>query len=250
MGQKGRSTGVWRLSTGYQEATPHLTFESQVFLSSRCLLSLLLIAVLAPLPAQAREESATARYIRSVAGTKAAERYTAFIEASAKRWKLDPLLVARVIRLESEFNPREVSHVGAIGLMQVMPFHFARRGIPAKKRMDPATNIDLGCRLLAWYTKRMELTYPGLGPEALLHRALVAYNMGPKGVSRGVYRSRYSEIILSKYLKGSPRDTSGTQPEAALPVPSASASLEPQMATIPDLAAPLPPAQALGFQVP
>lgn len=215
----------------------------------RFFLPLFLIFLLAPLPVQAKEESATARYIRSVAGAAVAARYTAFIEASAKRWKLDPLLVARVIRLESEFNPREVSHVGAIGLMQVMPFHFDRRRIPPKKRMDPAINIDLGCRILAWYTQRMALSYPGLSPEALLHRALVAYNMGPKGVSRGVYRSRYSEIILTRYLTAPPRETSSSQPESLLAAPTASPSPEPLVASEPELAG-KSPGQELGFQVP
>lgn len=215
----------------------------------RCFLPLVLICLLAPLPAQAKEDSATARYIRSVAGAAVAARYSAFIEASAKRWKLDPLLVARVIRLESEFNPREVSHVGAIGLMQVMPFHFDRRRIPPKKRIDPATNIDLGCRLLAWYTQRMALSYPGLSPEALLHRALVAYNMGPKGVSRGIYRSRYSEIILSRYLTEPPSEMPSSKPENPLAVLTSSPSADPLAAGEPALAA-KSPGQELGFQVP
>jgi soluble lytic murein transglycosylase-like protein len=138
-------------------------------------------------------------YIRSVAGSVAAARYTPVIERSAARWHLDPVLVARVIRLESSFKPREVSRVGAIGLMQVMPCHFAHRGIPRARRFDPATNIDLGCHLLAWYLRRMTLTYRGLDANALTHRALVAYNMGPQAVSRGIYRSRYSRIILASY---------------------------------------------------
>lgn len=206
------------------------------------------------LPTQAAEESATAKYVRAVAGPAAAARYTAFIEKSAARWNLDPLLVARVIRLESEFKPREVSHVGAIGLMQVMPFHFTRKGIPPKKRMDPATNIELGCHLLSWYIKRMDLSYPGLSPEALFHRTLVAYNMGPKAVSRGIYRSRYSEIILSRYLTEPPRETASSRPESPLLDLAASASLEPAIPpaevaqAVPPV--PLPPPTPPGFQEP
>jgi soluble lytic murein transglycosylase-like protein len=143
----------------------------------------------------------TYQYIKSVAGEAKAKRYAWHVEQAAKKWKLDPLLVARVIRLESEYNPYEVSHVGARGLMQVMPFHFTRRGIPRSKWFDTATNLDLGCRILAWYIDSMEAQYPGLDPSSVNHRALVAYNMGPRAVvSRGIYRSRYSEIIMKRYL--------------------------------------------------
>ncbi|MNY03786.1 Membrane-bound lytic murein transglycosylase C precursor [compost metagenome] len=169
-------------------------------------LALGLILAVTSLPTLARaaapeNPNPTYQYIKSVAGEAKAKRYAWHIEKAAKKWKLDPLLVARVIRLESSFNPREVSHVGAHGLMQVMPFHFTRRGIPRSKWFDTATNLDLGCRILAWYLDRMEAQYPGLDPRALNHRALVAYNMGPRAVvSRGIYRSRYSEIIMKRYL--------------------------------------------------
>lgn len=153
-------------------------------------------------PAAAAENlNPTYQYIKSVAGEAKAKRYAWHVEQAAKKWKLDPLLVARVIRLESEYHPREVSHVGAHGLMQVMPFHFTRRGIPRSRWFDTATNLELGCHILAWYLQRMEAQYPGLDPRALNHRALVAYNMGPRAVvSRGIYRSRYSEIIMKRYL--------------------------------------------------
>lgn len=166
-------------------------------------LGLLLATTSLPTMALAAAENSnpTYQYIKSVAGEAKAKRYAWHVEQAAKKWKLDPVLVARVIRLESEFNPREVSHVGAHGLMQVMPFHFSRRGIPRTKWFDTATNLDLGCRILAWYLERMNAQYPGLDPRAINHRALVAYNMGPRAVvSRGIYRSRYSEIIMKRYL--------------------------------------------------
>lgn len=166
-------------------------------------LALLLAATSLPTAARAAAENPnpTYQYIKSVAGEAKAKRYAWHVEKAAKKWKLDPLLVARVIRLESSFNPREVSHVGAHGLMQVMPFHFTKQGIPRAKWFDTAINLDLGCRILAWYLDRMEARYPGLDPRAINHRALVAYNMGPRAVvSRGIYRSRYSEIIMKRYL--------------------------------------------------
>jgi len=188
--------------------------------SALCLLSLSTIpSALAAEPAAAANPNPTYQYIQSVAGVTAAKRYAWHIEQAAKKYNLDPLLVARVIRLESSYNAREVSSVGAIGLMQVMPFHFQRRGIPRSKWMDPKTNLDLGCRILAWYKDRMDRLYPNLDPLALRHRALVAYNMGPRAVvSRGIYRSRYSEIIMKHYTPSMPDQVAkagGTDPKKA-----------------------------------
>lgn len=167
------------------------------------------------LAAPSASANPTFRYIQSVAGLKAAQRYAWPVEQAAKKYKLDPLLVARLIRLESSFNPREVSPVGAIGLMQVMPFHFTRRGIPRAKWMETKTNLELGCHIFAWYKERMDRLYPNLDQAALRHRALVAYNMGPRAVvSRGIYRSRYSEIIMKHYDPRGPKQQAPAKPGA------------------------------------
>lgn len=184
----------------------------KLFVLALCLVSMTMPA----LAAQAAPNlNPTFQYVQSVAGLNAAKRYAWPIEQAAKKYKLDPLLVARVIRLESSYNPREVSHVGAVGLMQVMPFHFKHRGIPRSKWMETTTNLDLGCRILSWYKERMDRLYPNLDPMALRHRALVAYNMGPRAVvSRGIYRSRYSEIIMKHYNPLAPATPGKAKPDA------------------------------------
>lgn len=181
-------------------------------------------------PAPTANPNPTYQYIQSVAGVTAAKRYAWHIEQAAKKYHLDPVFVARIIRLESSFNPRSVSHVGAVGLMQVMPFHFKHRGIPRSKWMETKTNLDLGCKILAWYKERMARLYPGLDPRALRHRALVAYNMGPRAVvSRGIYRSRYSEIIMKHYT---PRGMQDAAIAKADPKKAAAEALnQPQNAT-------------------
>lgn len=114
-----------------------------------------------------------------------ARYYAPLIERAAKKHGLPPTLVARVAWHESNFKPRLVSHAGARGLMQVMPFHFKR----GQSWKDPATNLDVGCGVLKSYLKRFDGDW---------HRALTAYCYGPRIVSRGKYRSRYSKAILAR----------------------------------------------------
>lgn len=161
----------------------------------------LLMLFFASIPVSAgSEEREVFRYIQSLKGTEAARRIAPLIVDSSKRHGLNPLLIANVMRVESDFYPKEVSSAGALGLMQVMPCHFESHGIPRSRRFDPKTNIELGCRIYAYYQKMMSKRYPGLNEQALRHRTLVAYNMGPRAVvSRGIYRSRYSQVILNYY---------------------------------------------------
>jgi len=58
-------------------------------------------------------------------------------------------LVKAIIRRESAFNPRARSRVGAIGLMQLMPFNARKVGLREADLWDPTKNILGGTRLLA-----------------------------------------------------------------------------------------------------
>lgn len=168
----------------------------------RQLLALMAIAFfLIPGPALAgSEEREVYSYIKSLKGAKSAARYAPLIVQSAHRYGLNPMLIASVIRVESDFNQYEVSSAGARGLMQVMPFHFEYRNVPRSRWFDPRTNIDLGCHIYSYYQKMMAARYRGLSSQSLAHRTLVAFNMGPGAVtSRGIYRSRYSQVILNYY---------------------------------------------------
>ncbi len=168
-------------------------------------LALTLCFVAPPQPALAQPTSDYSQvyaYIAKLKGTSTAKRLTPLILKSSKRHGLQPMLVTDIMRVESYFNIKEVSSAGAIGLMQVMPVHFKNRRIPKSKWFDPATNIDLGCRIYAYYRREMRKRYPKLGAEALRHRTLVAYNMGPRAVtSRGITRSRYSRVIMDYYRR-------------------------------------------------
>ena len=63
------------------------------------------------------------------------------------------------------------SYAGAIGMMQVMPFH-ATYGEDLR---DPDTNIRKGCEILRQYLDKMGTTEGGLA----------AYNAGPGGAANG-----------------------------------------------------------------
>jgi peptidoglycan lytic transglycosylase len=107
--------------------------------------------------------------------------YHDLLAAEARRNRLDPALVAALIRQESSFTPRAVSRAGARGLMQVMPDvgrSIARsRGYPLwdpALLFDPAANLELGTSHLAAALRQ----YPDLT------RALAAYNAGDSRVTR------------------------------------------------------------------
>lgn len=93
--------------------------------------------------------------------------------AAAARRGLDPLLVLALIEVESAHQPDLVSPRGAVGLMQVRPEVAAWAGV--EDAADPAANIDVGCRFLAWLLD-------GFGGD--VHLALAAYNAGPGAVRR------------------------------------------------------------------
>ncbi len=63
----------------------------------------------------------------------------------ADNFHLDPNLVATVMQIESCGHPRAVSSAGALGLFQVMPFHFSPTDLP----FDPDTNARRGLAYLA-----------------------------------------------------------------------------------------------------
>ncbi len=140
--------------------------------------------------------------IEQEAGQQAADRYTSLVIRKARQYKIPVNTLIRLIAVESEFKPRERSSAGAVGLMQVMPLHFRSRGISSRYWYDPETNLDVGCRIFTGYRDLMARRYRGLPERALYHRTLVAYNMGPYFVvSRGIYRSRYSNLILNPKTK-------------------------------------------------
>jgi soluble lytic murein transglycosylase-like protein len=118
------------------------------------------------------------------------------IEEIALAENIDPALAFELVRVESSFNPRAVSPVGALGYTQLMPptARLLVPGITREQIFQRETNLRLGFRflrtLLNHYNGDMRL-------------ALLAYNRGPDTVDRllraGIDPGNgYSRLVLGK----------------------------------------------------
>jgi soluble lytic murein transglycosylase-like protein len=90
----------------------------------------------------------------------------------AEKWDMDPNLLATVMQIESCGDPQAVSSAGAIGLFQVMPFHFTNSEDPYK----PTTNA----RASVTYLKQALQSF-----DQDVYFALAGYNAGIAGAGRG-----------------------------------------------------------------
>ncbi len=101
------------------------------------------------------------------------------IAQTARRHRVDPLLVHAVIKQESGYKQTARSHVGARGLMQIMPGTGAMLGVHSSMLHDPVTNVDAGTRLL----RKLAIKYNGN-----FDLVLAAYNAGEGAVQKYGYR--------------------------------------------------------------
>ena len=89
--------------------------------------------------------------------------YAAIITEKSKKYGVRAELVHAVIQAESAYNPRAVSHAGAVGLMQLMPATAKRFGVSDSK--NPRQNIDGGVRylrfLLDYFNNNLKLAVAG-----------------------------------------------------------------------------------------
>ncbi|HEX5760109.1 MAG TPA: lytic transglycosylase domain-containing protein [Thermoanaerobaculia bacterium] len=101
--------------------------------------------------------------------------YADLIVAAARKHGVNPQIVAALIRAESAFRPRAVSHKGARGLMQLMPATARRFGVETKELFHPERNLEAGIAYLRWLMDRFPNDLP---------RVLAAYNAGEGAVER------------------------------------------------------------------
>lgn len=92
-----------------------------------------------------------------------AEAIARWVYIYSKRFNLSPELVLGVISVESRFDHFAVSNVGAIGLMQVMPFWKQELGRSEDNLLEIETNIRYGCAILRHYIDRYKTLSSALG---------------------------------------------------------------------------------------
>ena len=94
------------------------------------------------------------------------------IEAAARRFGVDSELIKAIATAESNMNQNARSHVGAIGVMQLMPETAESLGV---NPYDEKQNIEGGTR----YVRQMLDKFNGN-----LQNAIAAYNAGPGAVQK------------------------------------------------------------------
>ena len=127
--------------------------------------------------------------------SKSKEAILGYIKDASEKYGVEEKLIQAVVKQESGYNPDAISHVGAQGLMQLMPATAKDLGV--KDAFNPKENIDGGVK----YLRKMLDKYHG---NKIL--ALAAYNAGPGAVDKydGVppyaETQNYVKSILSSYL--------------------------------------------------
>jgi hypothetical protein len=112
-----------------------------------------------------------------------AEYIAAIIVSMSDKEKVDPLLVASIIKQESNFNKTAKSSAGALGLMQILPStaRYIHEHIDNSKLFDVNYNVTLGVR----YYKQLLLIFNNDH-----HFSLIAYNWGPVHLGEALLHKR------------------------------------------------------------
>ncbi|MBN2905392.1 MAG: transglycosylase SLT domain-containing protein [Rhodobacteraceae bacterium] len=108
--------------------------------------------------------------MRAYAGAYRGE-YLEVARSAARRHGVPEDLFLRLVQQESGWNPRAVSHKGAVGLAQLMPDTARRLGVDPG---DPRQNLEGGARYLRSQYDRFRSW----------RLALAAYNAGPEAVEK------------------------------------------------------------------
>lgn len=128
-------------------------------------------------------------------------KYEQEISAAADEYAVDKLLLAAIIRTESNFKPDKVSVKGAVGLMQIMPdtANWIAEGtdleVPLGDRLfEPDLNVRLGAQYLRMLQNQFA-DYMGQDDfRSDLAVIAAAYNAGPGVVGRWLEEETWSGL--------------------------------------------------------
>ena len=126
----------------------------------------------------------SATYVKNAAANRERAKFLQMVEIFRKygeRYDVDWLLMAAQGYQESRLNQSVRSHVGAIGVMQVMPATGKELKVGDIKKIDP--NIHAGVKYMRWMIDH----YYGDQPMTPLDKALfsfASYNAGPARIAR------------------------------------------------------------------
>ncbi|MGR5347134.1 murein transglycosylase domain-containing protein [Vibrio mediterranei] len=137
-------------------------------------------------------------------------KYKDYVVAASKKYNVSEDLIYAIMKTESSFNPFAVSHVGAYGLMQVVPrtagtdvykLVYGKKGKPTRKELfDPQKNIDVGVAYLSLLQDRY---LKGIkDPISKDYAVISAYNGGTGGVFRAFGTRKPAEAIERINSKG------------------------------------------------
>lgn len=135
-----------------------------------------------------------------------AAQWQAMVTKHSKAHGVPAALVRAVMRVESCYDPRAVSRVGARGLMQLMPETAAHLGV--RDSFDADQNIAGGARYLRQLLERFKNN---------TRLAVAAYNAGPSAVDayRGVppfpETISYVKRVITEYHENSSADSKKTK---------------------------------------
>ena len=117
------------------------------------------------------------------------EDYQQIVEKYAEAYSVPKELIFAVIKVESDFNPTDVSSAGAVGLMQMLPSTYewltTKLGDSYSQDdlYDPETNIKYG-------TYYLQYLYARFGSW---EKAIIAYNWGEGNFSEFLSEEGYTE---------------------------------------------------------
>ncbi len=129
-------------------------------------------------------------------GFKVSERLARQIHEAATENGIKPDVAFGLVHTESGFKDQATSHVGAIGLTQLMPAtaRWLKPGVTRSDLRNSETNLNIGFKYLADLIEKYD------GNTKL---ALLAYNRGPGTVDRLLKRGRnpdngYADMVYGR----------------------------------------------------